>query len=77
MTRPIWVQLPATTPNLIMDKPVELPSITLEEAALVRQIEAGNFHRSCLDDYLTFVTKRRELVDGLVSQVYKEWPTNE
>lgn len=53
---------------------VELPPLTTEELVLIQKLKAGTASRDTVRGYLVFLTRRRQIVDALVKEVYPEWP---
>lgn len=53
---------------------VELPPLTTEELVLIQRIKAGTASRAIVREYLTFLTRRRQVVDALVKEACPEWP---
>lgn len=54
---------------------VELPPLTTEEVVLIQHIKANTAGRATIREYLTFIARRRQVVDALVKEACPEWPT--
>ena len=54
-------------------KAIELPSLTTEETALMERIKSGTAGKVTFKEFLEFISRRRDIVDALVREVYPEW----
>ncbi|KKN68928.1 hypothetical protein LCGC14_0445850 [marine sediment metagenome] len=53
---------------------IELPSLTVEETALIERIRRGTTSLVAIREYLTFLTRRRRVIDALAKETCPEWP---
>ena len=58
----------------LADAQVKIPALTLEEYSIVERALSRTAARATIEEYLSFVTRRRRVIDALVKEVYPEWP---
>ncbi len=56
------------------DTKVKVPELDAEDRILVDRIKGGTAVRATFTEFLSFVTRRRRMIDALVKEAYPEWP---
>ncbi len=56
------------------DTKVKIPVLDTDDRILVDRVKGKTAVHATIAEFLSFVTRRRRMIDALVKEVYPEWP---